>query len=205
MKLYIFPGSCSLASHIVLRELGLSFELEFVDLRTKITDSGVDYMSVNPRGYVPALLLDDDYVLTEGVAIMQYLADHHAPGTLAPLPGTLDRAKLVSHLSFINGDLQKAIGALFNPALDAAARRAAEENMVAKLNLAESLLLNGESYLLGDRFTIADAYLFVVGRWVPMVGASLAPWPRLERLERTVGERPAVREALTAEDRLQPA
>ena len=137
MKLYYSPGACSLSPHIVLRELGLPATLEAVDLKTKRTDSGADFTALNPKGYVPALQLDDGEVLTEGVAIVQYLADRHAPGTLAPAAGTVERARLAAHLNFISAELHKAFGPLFNPALAPEARQAALATIGRKLDVME--------------------------------------------------------------------
>lgn len=203
MKLYIFPGSCSLASHIVLRELGVEVELESVDLGSKITATGADYLQINPKGYVPALVLDDGFLLTEGVAIMQYMADLHSDKNLAPGCGTLDRAVLVSHMNFIGGELQKAIGPLFTPDLSEDAREAAVQLTRKKMEIAESLIGEKSDYLMGDHFTIADAYLFVVARWLPMVGVDLAEWPKLQALVDQVSRRPAVELALKCEEELQ--
>jgi glutathione S-transferase len=115
MKLFYAPGACSLSPHIVLRELGLSFVLEAVDLKTKKTESGADFTAINPKGYVPALQLDDGEVLTEGAAIVQYLTDKYAPGSLGPVAGTVERARLNAHLNFISAELHKAFGPLFQP------------------------------------------------------------------------------------------
>ena len=131
MKLFYAPGACSLSPHIVLHELGLPFALEAVDLKTKTTQSGEDFTAINPKGYVPALELEDGEILTEGPAIVQYLADKHAPGTLAPVGGTIERARLNGHLNFISAELHKAFGALFNPALRAEAREAAVRTSAA--------------------------------------------------------------------------
>lgn len=205
MKLYLAPGACSLSPHIVLRELGLSFDIELVDLRTKRTASGADFTAVNPKGYVPALQLDDGEVLTEGVAIIQFLADHHAPGRLAPLPGTVERARLTAHLNFISAELHKAFGPLFNPALSGEAREAAVTAVRRKLDLVEQTLADGRSFLTGEAFTVADAYLFVVAGWAPSLGVELSTWPKVRALVARIGERPAVRAALAAETKAREA
>lgn len=199
MKLFYTPGACSLSPHIVLRELGLPFALEAVDLRTKRTESGADFTAINPKGYVPALELDDGEVLTEGTAIVQYLADRHAPGTLAPVSGTVERARLNGHLNFISAELHKAFGPLFNPAITPEAREAAVANIGAKLDVVERALADGRPYLTGPGFTVADAYLFVVLSWAPKLGVDLARWPRLGEFSRRVGARAAVQAALAAE------
>ena len=199
MKLFHSPGACSLSPHIVLRELGLPFALEAVDLKTKRTENGADFTAVNPKGYVPALQLDDGEVLTEGAAIVQYLADKYAPGTLAPLAGTVERARLNAHLNFISAELHKAFGPLFNPALAPDAREAAVANIGRKLDVVEKALADGRSYLTGPDFTVADAYLFVVLSWAPHLDVDLARWSNLREFSRRAGARPAVEAAIAAE------
>lgn len=199
MKLFYAPGACSLSPHIVLRELGLSFALEAVDLKTKKTESGADFTAINPKGYVPALQLDDGEVLTEGAAIVQYLADKHAPGTLAPVAGTVERARVNGHLNFISAELHKAFGPLFNPALAPEAREAAVVNVGRKLNVVEEALADGRPYLTGPEFSVADAYLFVVLSWAPKLGVDLARWPHLGGFSQRVTARAAVQAAMAAE------
>jgi glutathione S-transferase len=199
MKLFYAPGACSLSPHIVLRELGLPFALETVDLKTKKTESGADFTAINPKGYVPALQLDDGEVLTEGAAIVQYLADKHSPGTLAPIAGTVERARLNGHLNFISAELHKAFGPLFNPALAPEAREAAIANIGRKLDVVENTFADGRPYLTGPSFTVADAYLFVVLSWAPKLGVDLARWPHLGEFSRRVTARAAVQAAMAAE------
>jgi glutathione S-transferase len=199
MKLFYAPGACSLSPHIVLRELGLPFTIEAVDLREKTTASGADFRAVNPKGYVPALELEDGVVLTEGAAIVQYLADKHAPGTLAPLAGTVERARLNGHLNFISAELHKAFSPLFNPALASEARAAALANLGRKLDIVEAALADGRPHLAGPDFTVADAYLFVVLSWAPKLGVDLARWPHLAGFSQRVAARAAVQAAMAAE------
>lgn len=199
MKLFYAPGACSLSPHIILRELNLPFQLEAVDLRTKTTASGSDFTAVNPKGYVPALQLDDGEVLTEGAAIVQYLADRHAPGTLAPAAGTVERARLDGYLNFISAELHKAFGVLFKPALTAEAREAALANLGTRLDVIDGALSDGRPYLTGADFTVADAYLFVVLNWAPSRGVDLARWPRLGAFGRRIAARTAVQAAMAAE------
>lgn len=199
MKLFYAPGACSLSPHIVLRELGLPFTLESVDLKTKKTEAGADYAAINPKGYVPALELDGGEVLTEGAAIVQYLADKHAPGTLAPPAGTVERARLNGHLNFISAELHKAFGPLFNPALAPEAREAAVANVGRKLDVAEAALSDGRSFLTGETFTVADAYLFVVLSWAPKLRVAMDRWPRLEAFGARVAARASVQAAMEAE------
>ena len=199
MKLFYTPGACSLAPHIVLRELDLPFTLEAVDLRTKTTESGADFTAINPKGYVPALQLADGEVLTEGSAIVQYLADKYAPGTLAPVAGTVERARLNGHLNVISADLHKGFGSLFNPALAPEAREAALAQVGRKLDMIDQELADGRLYLTGPDFTVADAYLFVVLSWAPNLGVDLARWPRLGAFSRRIIARTAVQAAMAAE------
>jgi len=199
VKLFYAPGACSLSPHIVLCELDLPFALEAVDLKTKKTESGADFTAINPKGYVPALQLDDGEVLTEGAAIVQYLADKHAPGMLAPLAGTVERARVNGHLNFISAELHKAFGPLFNPALAPEAREAAVANIGRKLDVVEKALADGRPYLTGPNFTVADAYLFVVLSWAPNLGVDLARWPRLGEFSKRVIARTAVQAAMAAE------
>ena len=199
MKLFYAPGACSLSPHIVLRELGVPFALERVDLGTKTTGSGEDFRAINPKGYVPALQLDDGEVLTEGAAIVQFLADRHAPGRLAPASGTVERARLDGHLLFIATELHKGFGPLFNPAIAPEARAAAVATLERKFGLVERVLAEGGPFLAGPDFTVADAYLFVVQGWAPRFGIDTAPFPHLAAFARRVAERPAVQAALEAE------
>lgn len=199
MKLFYTPGACSLSPHIVLRELGLSFALEAVDLKTKKTESGADFTAINPKGYVPALQIQDGELLTEGAAIVQYLVDKHAPGTLAPVSGTVERARLNGHLNFISAELHKAFGPLFNPTLATEAREAAVANIGRKLDVIDKALADGRPYLTGQAFTVADAYLFVVLSWALNLGVDLGRWPRLGAFNRRVAARPAVQAAISAE------
>jgi glutathione S-transferase len=199
MKLFYTPGACSLSPHIVLRELGLTFALEAVDLKTKKTESGADFTVINPKGYVPALQLEDGEVLTEGAAIVQYLADKHAPGTLAPVAGTVERARLNGHLNFISAELHKAFGPLFNPSLAPEARAVAVANIGRKLDVLEKALDDGRPYLTGPDFTVADTYLFVVLSWAPKLGVDLGRWPHLGGFIGRVTARAAVQAAMAAE------
>ena len=200
MKLYFKPGACSLASHIILRETGVEFELEQVDTKTMTTASGEDYVSVNPKGYVPALRLDDGRVLTEGAAVLQYIADQHPDANLAPLAGTFERSKLHEHLNFVSSELHKAFGPFFAGApLESEARTKAEASVVAKLGHFETLLADGRHYLGGDAFGVADAYLFVVSNWSNFVGVNLDKLPRIKAFVARVAGRPKTQEAMRAE------
>ena len=201
MKLYYSPGACSLSPHIVAREAGLALELEKVDLAAKKTSSGEDYRRVNPKGYVPALRLDDGSVLTEGPAIVQYLADRKPAAGLAPHAGTLERYRLQEWLGFLNSEIHKTWGALYNPKADRAP-------VIEKLNQRLSFLeveLKDRPYLLPSGFSVADAYLFTLLNWAGFTGVDLAPYPSLVKYHQRIGARAKVQEALAAEGLLKKA
>ena len=193
MKLFYAPGSCSLSPHIVLRELGLPFTLERVNFATRRTTSGADYLAINPKGYVPALQLDDGELLTEGPAITQYLADAHAPGVLAPPSGTVERARVNAWLHFIGTELHKPFGPLFDPGLTPDARTAATASLNRGFGLVESAFTDGRPFLTGESFTLPDIYLFVVQAWSPMTGFDLGAFPCLAAHAERIAARPAGR------------
>jgi glutathione S-transferase len=199
VKLFYCPGSCSLSPHIVLRELCLPFTLERVDLGTKRTASGEDYWGINPKGYVPALQLDDGEVLTEGPAITQYLVDTYAPGVLAPLCGTVQRARVNAWLNYIGTELHKPFGPLFNPMVMSDARAAATGSLSRAFGVVERALADGRPFLAGGNFTLPDIYLFVVQTWAPMTGFDLGPFPYVTALSQRIAARPLVQEAFAAE------
>jgi glutathione S-transferase len=198
MKLYFSPGACSLASHIVLRELGLPFEAVQVDLMKKTTKSGQDFATINPKGYVPALELDDGAMLTEGPAILQYLADRRPETKLAPANGTLERYRLQEWLAFINSELHKQFSPLFNPATPEQTRDSARKAIARRLGFVEAQL-DGRAFLMGDAFTVADAYLYTVLGWTKHVGVDLAPFPNVVAFRERIDARPAVQAAQAAE------
>ncbi len=198
MKLYIKPGACSLSPHIVLEESGLDYETESVDLKTKRTTSGGDFNQVNPKGYVPALLLDSGELLTEGPAIVQYIADQAPAKKLAPANGTIERYRLQSWLNFIGTELHKSCSPFFNPAAGDAWKKIAGANLERRLAYIDEQLAD-KSYLLGEDFSVADAYLFTVLSWMPFIRLDLAKWPKLSAFVERVGARPAVQAVLKAE------
>lgn len=198
MKLYYSPGACSLSPHIVLCELGLAHDLEKVDLRTHQTAAGIDYMSINPKGYVPALQLDDGQLLTEGPAIIQYLADQKPEAGLLPPAGSLARARVQEWLTFIGTELHKSFSPLFNPAASADWKAAGRANIERRFALVEKTLAN-QDYLTGASFCVADAYLFTVINWTFFQQIDLAPWPALAAYHQRVKSRPGVQAALRAE------
>jgi len=198
MKLYYSPGACSLSPHIVLNEGGFSFEKEKVDLSIKQTETGADYRAVNPNGYVPALLLDDGQVLTEGPAIVQYLADLVPEKRLAPPADTMERYRLMAWLNFISTELHKGFGALFNPQAPQDWKNIVNAQLIRRIEHA-SQRLAGRTYIMGDDFTVADAYLFTVLGWGKYVGVEISPWPTLTAYLGRIAVRPAVQAALKAE------
>ena len=197
MKLYYAPGACSLSPHIALVEAGLPFTLEKVDLQSKVAASGEDFGKVNNKGYVPALVLDDGQVLTEGTAIIQYVADQAPEAGLAPAAGTMGRYRLQEWLTFISTELHKSLGSMFNPAQSPDWRKAVEATLAKRLDWLSGQLVDKE-YLMGA-FSVADGYLFTVLNWEGFVGFDLSPWPVLKSYVARVRTRPKVMEALRAE------
>lgn len=198
MKLYFFPGACSLAPHIALREAGMTFDTEKVDLKAKKTASGADYLAVNPKGYVPALTLDNGQTLTEAGAIVQYIADQKPDAKLAPAHGTPERYKLQEWLNFISTEIHKGTSPLFNPATPDAYKAMATETLGKRYDYL-SKHLEKNQFLLGSQFTVADGYLFTVLNWGKFVGIDIGKWPVLKAFQDRVGSRPKVQDALKAE------
>lgn len=198
MKLYYIPGACSLSPHIVARELGMPLELKKVDPRTKTIEGGGDYRKVNARGYVPALELQGGEILTEGPAIVQYLADQRPEAGLAPKAGSFERYRLQEWLNFLATEVHKQFSPLFKPNTPAEYKRIAKENLAGRFDWLESQLAD-RSYLMGEGFTVADAYAYVLLNWTRLHDIDLARWPKLAAYHRRVGARPKVREALQAE------
>ncbi|HEV8389662.1 MAG TPA: glutathione S-transferase N-terminal domain-containing protein [Dongiaceae bacterium] len=196
MKLYMHPGACSLSPHIVCRELGLPVELVEVDRQTHRTSSGADFFGINGNGYVPVLELDKETALTEGPAIVQYLADLKPHATLLPKAGTIERARVQSWLNFITSELHKPMVLMFRPGY-ASARSALFELVQKRLDWLATQIAG--PYLSGETFTVADAYLFVVLNWSPWLEIDLGRWPALQAFRVAVGKRPKVQEALAAE------
>jgi glutathione S-transferase len=198
MKLYYSPGACSLSPHIVANEAGIPIELVKVDTKTKSIRQEGDFWAVNPKGYVPALELDDGEVLTEGPAIVQFLADSRPEAALAPANGTFARVRLQEALNYITSEIHKAYSPLFNPEVLPAVR----EERLAYLRKRYALVekqLEGRKYLLGDSFTVADAYLFAVTNWARLVKLDLSDFPNQREFQKRVGSRKSVLAALRAE------
>lgn len=202
MKLYFSPGACSLSPHIVLLEAGLPFTTEAVDLRKKVTASGADFSAINPKGYVPALETGQGVLLTEGPAIVQYLADL-APGKkLAPAAVTPERYVLVEWLNFISTELHKNFSPLFRPDAGEDLLNYAHGNLTQRIGYVERML-DGRDYLTGAQFTVADAYLFTVLNWAGKVKFDLSGFPLVQAFQKRVGERPMVQQALRDEGLLK--
>jgi glutathione S-transferase len=198
MKLYYSPGACSLSPHIALREAGIPVELKKVDLGTKTIDGSGNFSTINPKGYVPAIELPNGELLTEGPAIVQYIADQNADSRLAPKAGTLERYRLAEWLNYITAELHKTFGPLFNKDASADIKAAATTNLGKRFDYVATKLA-GKQYLLGDQFTVADGYLFTVLNWTKFVGLDLSKWPTLVDYVARVSARPKVQEALKAE------
>jgi glutathione S-transferase len=198
MKLYYAPGACSLSPHIVATEAGIPVEMVKVDLGKHKTEAGEDFNTINPKGYVPTLRLDDGSVLTEGPAIVQYLADQKPGSGLAPANGTVDRYRLQEWLNFIGTELHKNFGPLFNPATPDAVKEISKANINKRLGYLNEKLANRQ-YLMGEKFTVADAYAFTIVNWTNFVKIDLKPYPNVGAYMGRVGARPKVQETLKAE------
>jgi glutathione S-transferase len=198
MKLFFSPGACSLAPHIVLRESGVAFSLEKVDIPKRLTASGVDYYSITSKGQVPLLQLADGSTLSEGPVIAQYIADQAAAANLLPAAGSMARYRVLEWQNYITSELHKGFSPLFNPAFDAAAK-AIQAGMLRKKFEWVDGKLAGTHYLTGGDFTVADAYLFTVAGWSKLVGLDLSDLAHLQAFLARVAARPAVQAAMQAE------
>lgn len=198
MKLFYAPGTCSLAPHIVLRETATPHTLEKVDLARHATAAGIDLYSLNPKGQVPLLQLDDGTLLSEGPVIAQYIADLAGASTLMPAAGSLARYRVLEWQNYITSELHKGYGPLFNPAFDDAAKTLHRQQLRKKYEWVDSRV-SDSPFLTGDAFTAADAYLFTVTQWARHVFLSLTDLKHLQAFMARVAERPAVREAMRAE------
>ena len=198
MKLYSSPGSCSSASHISLLESGIDFELVKLNLRSdRLLPDGRHLDDINPKGYVPVLELDNGEILTENVAILQYIADQAPESNLAPPNGTLERSRLQEWLGYINSEIHKSFGLMFIPDLPAEVREILTQRLNKRLGYVEDRIAVTE-FLMGDNFTVADAYLFIVLSWAPMLKFDLSAWPNIARWQAHVAERESVKEVKAA-------
>ena len=202
MKLYYMPGACSLSPHIALREAGIAVDLVKVDTVAGRTASGDDYRAINPHGYVPLLELDDGTRLREGPAILQYVADQAPLKNLAPANGTLPRYRLQEWLTFTGMELHRNFGPLFNPAFPAEAKAISKDKLLSRLQWVDGQLAD-KTWVMGDTFSAADAYLFTVTGWAKPMQIDLAPYPNLTAWRERVGARPAVQAAMRAEGLLR--
>ena len=198
MKLYYSPGACSLSPHIVLRESGLKFEPVLASTKTHKLADGTDYYTINPKGYVPLLELDNGERLSEGPAIVQYIADQVPAKNLAPANGTMARYRLQEWLNFITSELHKGIGGLFNPAMPEEAKALMRAKGLTRLQWVNEQL-EGKQYLMGDQFSVADAYLFTVTNWTKPAGIDISGLAHLGAFMGRMAARPAVQEAMKAE------
>ena len=198
MKLFYSTAACSLSPHIVAREAGIDIELIKVDIKTKKMADGGDYWLVNPKGYVPALQLDNGQLLTEGPVIVQYLADQKPASGLVPAAGTPERYRVQEWLNYITSELHKNFSPMFNPAASAEMKGAATADLTKRFEYVGKHL-EGKQYLMGDNFSVADAYLFTVSNWGQFVGFDIGQWPALKAHHARVAARPKVQEALKAE------
>jgi glutathione S-transferase len=202
MKLYYSPGACSLSPHIVLREAGLAFDLVLASTKTHKLQDGTDYYGINPLGYVPLLELDDGTRLREGPAIVQYIADQVPVKNLAPANGTLPRYRLQEWLTFIGTELHKSFSPLFNPAMPEEGKQIYRDRLAARFKWVDGQLA-GKDYLMGEHFSVADAYLFTVSNWTQPMKIDLSSLPNLLAFRERVSARPAVQEAMKAEGLLK--
>lgn len=198
MKLYFAPDTCSLSPHIVLRELDLPFELIRVNNRTKRSADGGDFYRINPKGYVAALMLDDGQVITEGTAIVQYLADLRPEAGLAPPNATFERVRLQEWLNFITGEIHAGSSPLFNSTLPEEVKTLFRDKLRRRLDFVAQTL-DEQSFLLGEAFSVADAYLFTVLRWMDQFSIDLKYWPSITRYMSLISQRRSVQAALAAE------
>jgi glutathione S-transferase len=201
-KLYYSPGACSLSPHIALLEAGLPFELVLASTKTKKLADGTDFYTINAKGSVPVLELADGQRLTEGPAIVQYIADQAPASQLAPAAGSMARYRLMEWLNFITSELHKGFSPLFNPAMPEEAKALARAKLTERLTWVDGQL-QGKSFLMGDTFTVADGYLFTVANWGKFVGVDIAPMKTLSAFMGRVAARPAVQAALKAEGLLK--
>jgi len=203
MKLYFSPGACSLSPHIALNEAGIAYDSEAVDLASKKTKSGADYRAINPKGAVPALQLDNGQVLTEGSAIVQYIADQKPATKLAPPAGSMERYRLQEWLNYIASEIHKGFSPLFNPKASDEWKQVIKDQIGGKFDYL-SKQIQGKDYLMGT-FTVADAYLFTILGWAKHMNIDLAKWPVLAQYVERVGARPAVKATLEAEAKAKAA
>ncbi len=205
MKLYYLPASCSLATHIVLREVGATFDLERYDPAKGLTDSGQAYARINPKARVPALELDNNELLTEGSSLVQYIVSQHPTSDLALPEDALARARVQEGLSFVASEFHKSFSPFFSADADEAAKTKARALVTKHLDYLESLFADGRDYFVDNKLSVADIYLFVVLRWVDSTGLDIARWREVNAFRNRMNDRPSSRAALEAEGLLDAA
>lgn len=198
MKLFYTPGACSISPHIALCEAGLAHTIDKVDLRAKKTESGADYLAINPKGYIPALQLDNGEILVEGAAIVQYIADQKPESGLAPKNGTMERYRLQEWLTFISSELHKGFSPLFNQAIPDDVKKIFRDRLAQRWAHVDKALA-GKNFVMGNNFTVADGYLYNMTRWAKRVEMDLSAYPNVAAFAARVEARPKVQEALKAE------
>ena len=198
MELYYAPGACSLATHIVSREAGLAVNLVRVDMGTKKTEAGADYFAINGKGYVPAIRFDDGEVMIEVATLVQVLADKNPGAGLAPALGTQERYRLMEWLTFIGSEIHKGFAPLWYPTTPEATKTAIKQRLAMRFAWLEQQLA-GRDYLMGARFSVADAYAFAILNWAGMLNVDVAPYPNIRAFLARIASRPKVQEALKAE------
>jgi glutathione S-transferase len=204
MQLYYSPGACSLASHIALNEAGIPFDIVKVNLRDKTTESGKDFNAINPKGYVPALVLDNGELVTENTALLGYIGELDPKSRLIPKAGTAGNMRVREWLGYISSELHKNCGPLFRPNTPEATIQFQREILARRFAFVDQALA-GKSYLTGEDFTVADSYLYTILNWSGRLQIDLTPWPNLRSFMERVKARPAVQSALSAEGLLKPA
>lgn len=198
MKLFYAPGACSVSPHIALCEAGIPHQIEKVDLKAKKTESGADYLAINPKGYIPALQLDNGEMIVEGAVIVQYIADQKPESGLAPKAGTMERYRLQEWLTFISSELHKTFSPLFNAAMPDEGKKIFRDRLALRFGYVDKQLA-GKNYLMGSNFTVADGYLYNMVRWARRVELDLSACPNVTAFEARMEARPKVIEALKAE------
>ncbi len=198
MKLFYAPGACSVSPHIALCEAGIPHQIEKVDLKAKKTESGADYLAINPKGYIPALQLDNGEMIVEGAVIVQYIADQKPESGLAPKAGTMERYRLQEWLTFISSELHKTFSPLFNAAMPEDGKKIFRDRLALRFGYVDKQLA-GKNYLMGSNFSVADGYLYNMVRWARRVELDLSACPNVTAFEARMEARPKVIEALKAE------
>lgn len=202
MKLFYAPGACSVSPHIALCEAGIPHQIEKVDLKAKKTESGADYLAINPKGYIPALQLDNGEMIVEGAVIVQYIADQKPESGLAPKAGTMERYRLQEWLTFISSELHKTFSPLFNAAMPDEGKKIFRDRLALRFGYVDKQLA-GKNYLMGSNFSVADGYLYNMVRWARRVELDLSAFPNVTAFEARMEARPKVVEALKAEGLLK--